>query len=250
MIGGFVSFGLLPIITWPSRFRAYVAYEQQQFWHLAEWLRLNSKHPDAPKLREAADDLRFRGDLQLLSNLAVGFVAIIFFTQLQHFFRPFAELLLCTYRFPHQNWRQLDSSLPGKIFTTWTIGLSVAYVLHWIQVQRYAASVRNFIEKFNAIAASEGLTPVRPQMPGVGLRPMWVAGAVVLCGLGAFWAIPMMLAGAAHQRMTRIASRVNRAAMAHRLRAMLLALYPTDELAGAGLFAADVREPQVPFAAG
>jgi hypothetical protein len=44
-----------------------------------------------------------------------------------------------------------------------------------------------------------------------------------MAAMGALWGIPMMLAGAAQRRAVRRVSTRNRAALAHRLRAMMLA---------------------------
>src|SRR5688500_1944224 len=52
LVLGIISFGLWPLISWTASLRNYIRLEQQQLWHLAEWVRLQSVHPDAAKLRE------------------------------------------------------------------------------------------------------------------------------------------------------------------------------------------------------
>jgi hypothetical protein len=230
LIGGICTFGLLPILDWQKRFRDYVTLEQQQLWHLAEWLRLQSKDPQVVKLRQDADNAQFRPDLRLLASLSVAFVAVILFTRLQdfrHHWWPALRDVTYGYRNRFQHWHYLDPVLAYKLFLTWTIGLSAAYAFHWLQVQLHAAAVARFIARFNKIALTEGLTPITAEMPGIGVRPVWLGGALIMLALGAIWGVPMMLAAGAQRRAVRFVSTRNRAALAHRLRAMLLARRPT-----------------------
>ena len=234
---GIISFGVLPILIWTKRFRQFVTVEQQQFWHLAEWLRLNSKEPAAAQLRADADGLGVQTDLRLLTALCLAFLGIIFFTQLLPFrFHRWDALLDCTYLYPFYHMRpgkyhDASSSLAFRLFNTWTLALSAAYVFHWMQVQLHAKAVGRFIGRFNTITAAEGLTRVQAQFPGAGFRPLWIVAAAVFALSGSLWGVPMMLAGAAQRRLVRHASTINRAAMAHRLRAMLLARHPNEEIA-------------------
>ena len=233
---GILSFGLAPILVWTRRFRQYVTVEQQQLWHLAEWLRLHAKNPDAAKLRDEAETLRVHSDLRLLSSLCLGFLAIIFYTQL-HDYRHFwwDAVLDCTYLYPLHHlhpWTfgRVSQALAFRLFNTWTLTLSGAYICHWLQVQQHAGALRKFVAHFNEIVKAEGLTPIDPKIPGSGIRPMWMMAAAVMASTGAVWAVPMMLAGAAHRRMIRFAGNGNRAAMAHRLRAMLMSRRPTENI--------------------
>src|SRR5260370_41100655 len=66
LVLGVVSFGVLPILAWPKLLGQFIVLEQQQLWHLAEWLRLHVKHSDAIKLRDEADQRFFLGDLARL----------------------------------------------------------------------------------------------------------------------------------------------------------------------------------------
>src|SRR5438477_139599 len=47
-----VSFGLWPLWRMGRQFRAYVVFERQQLWHLAEWLRLRRGGDDALGLQD------------------------------------------------------------------------------------------------------------------------------------------------------------------------------------------------------
>src|SRR5258706_8331187 len=168
---GIVSFGIVPILYLPKLFRQFVILEQQQLWHLAEWLRLHVANPQAVKLRRDADNIHFRPDLRLLSTLCVAFVAVIFFTQIRDYHRVLQiGLLDTTFTYHVNNWHRSAARalLARRLFMTWTLGIGAAYFFHWIQVQIHAASVRNFIRRFNAIATAEGLTPLSHTMPSAG----------------------------------------------------------------------------------
>lgn len=225
---GALSFGLLPLLAWPRRFSRFVKLEQQQLWHLAEWVRLHSGHPDAPRLRAQADRLANRNGLRILSLLVAGFTAFFIFSTLSPRTNWSDAFWASTYGFQQSSSSHWISHLQAQgLFTVWNIGLVVAYGLHWVQLRLHAARVRRFIWRFNAIAKIEGLTPVHPSIPGLGFRPGWVVGAILLCFAGAFWAVPMMLAGAVQSQYIKESSVRDRAALAHRLRAMLLHHRPT-----------------------
>jgi hypothetical protein len=221
---GIVSFGFLPILAWQVRFRDYIAYEQQQYWHLVEWLRTKSRSAAAGELRGEAEKLRFRFDLRLLATLCVAFVGVVFFSQIWLFNRPLRALVDFTYGNYGYRYSQYWTRAPaGRMYVAWVVGLTAAYALHWVQVQLHARALRRFIERYNAVAQGEGLRPVTVEMPGVGLRLVWIIGAVACCFLHAFWGVAMMMAGAAQRRMVRQVSTATRAQLAHGLRGMVLA---------------------------
>ena len=64
-----LSFGVLPILSWMNGFKRFAIAEQQQFLHLAQWVRQNSEHPMARQLESDARELRPRGFLSFLSVL-------------------------------------------------------------------------------------------------------------------------------------------------------------------------------------
>src|SRR5579872_5212603 len=50
---GAISFGIIPLIAWPRQFGRFVVAEQQQFWHLVEWLRIRTGDEEAARLRDS-----------------------------------------------------------------------------------------------------------------------------------------------------------------------------------------------------
>ena len=51
-LGG-ITFGIFPLISWPKAFGRFVVAEQQQFWHLLEWLRIRTGDEEAARLRDS-----------------------------------------------------------------------------------------------------------------------------------------------------------------------------------------------------
>ena len=219
---GFASLGVLPLLRWTRGLSQYVRLERQQLWHLAEWLRLQTAHPDAAALPGDADRIRWRGLLAAAATLWLFAVVVFFATQLWP--DPLAARTL------------FDSTLgaragePGHyrhdLYLAWTIGLSAAYALHWLQVQLHAADVRRFVERFNRVASWEGVEPLAPPRLGVGLQPIWMFAAAGMVVAGAVWGLPLMLAGAVQRRYISRTSTRLRAEAAERVRTMLLLRRP------------------------
>ena len=227
-----LTFGLGPIITLPRRFREFVTMEQEQYWHLAEWLRLNSPHPDAARLCEDAETLRPRYEFQMLAWLATAFVAVLFFTQLGrgHGFNSswFSQLLECTWLFQHEPIRYLPPLLARKLYVVWSVGLGVGYLCYWQQIRSHEAAVSAFLARLNRITTTDGFPPVKLMTLNARIgKPVWVLGAVAFGLVGAWWGIAMMIAAAAHRAYVIRISVHTRAALAHQLRAMLLRRHPS-----------------------
>src|SRR3954449_1536932 len=67
-----LTFGVLPLYAWPKAFRTAATIEQQQLWHLAEWVRLRSGHPEEGRLSALAERVGFRPLLWACSMLCVA----------------------------------------------------------------------------------------------------------------------------------------------------------------------------------
>ena len=227
---GAISFGILPALTWPLWFDRFANLEQEQLWHLAEWVRLHRNHPEAARLCAAAEGLLPRRRPRVLGVLIIGIMASLFATCAWGT-ASWADVIWgSTYGYAWMGKVPWDGSGGSSLFLAWFIGLSVIYASHWLRLQRHAARIRYYLSCFNAIAKSEGLAPVAPIPTGLGLEPEWLVAAAVLCAAGAFWALPMMMAGAAQRRYIRVISLRDRAALAHRLRAMLLRERPAPHV--------------------
>src|SRR6185437_233006 len=125
--------------------------------------------------------------------LCLGFLAIIFFTQLHDYRRFWWNAVLdCTYLYPFHHlhpWTfgRVNQGLAFRLYNTWVLMLSGAYICHWLQVQYHAAALRKFVARFNEIVRVEGLKPIEAKMPGSGIRPLWMAAAAMIASTGAIW---------------------------------------------------------------
>ena len=63
LMGGLLSFGILPIFGLSRRFRDYISFERQQMDHLSLWLRSQRDDEDANALRDLSRIIRFREGL-------------------------------------------------------------------------------------------------------------------------------------------------------------------------------------------
>jgi hypothetical protein len=221
LLGG-LTFGVAPLIFWPKTFRRTATVEQQQLWHLGEWLRLRTGKPAATALRDSTAAMRFRPGLWATSMLLLAWVVVTFVMSIHPGERVVPALIGMTYQYRrgHFIWAQ-SAETTRRVFVTWTGALSIAYLMQWLQVQVHAVELRRFVLRFNLIAAEEGLSPISPPVLGLGLYPLWLIGAIVMVWCNAVWGIPMMLAGAVQKMYTEYTSPATRSQLAYRVRAML-----------------------------
>ncbi|MDQ3441967.1 MAG: hypothetical protein M3478_16670, partial [Planctomycetota bacterium] len=221
---GIASFGVLPLLRWTQNFHKFVRLERQQLWHLAEWIRLQTAHPDAATLPDEANRIPWRSGLAGTSLAWAA--ALVFVFGLELAFRtsglpPVESLISWTY-----GYRFAAGKTRVDLFAVWTLCLFAAYAFHWLHVQLHAADVRRFVEKLNRVAEWEGFAPLTPPRVGFGAQPLWLIGAAGLIVAGAFWGLPLMLAGAVQRRyISRTSARV-RADAADRVRTILLLRRP------------------------
>jgi hypothetical protein len=231
ILGGF-SFGLLPLLVWPSRFRKFVACEQQQLWHLAEWLRLHTGRPRATELRDWTVRENPGTGISTLTTLLAIFAVMAAFEILPHFDLPILYTtgypLAAPHGGPYSFWlntlwvpRISRIYLYRQFWGLWTVLISAGFLLNWFQVCRRAGQMAQFTEKFNAIMAEEGIAPVTARGVGIGFSPLWMLAAFAGLCSGAVWAIPMAFAGVVHQRYVRKTSRRTRSEFSQAVRTML-----------------------------
>jgi hypothetical protein len=261
-----ISLGLWPLCTWTRRFENLMTVEQQQFWHLAEWLRLRTGRPEAQQLRQQAGQLgppSWTKAIVWIVLLAAVFIGLF----LPHFqWDPF---WLATLGFTQSD--QGTMALLRPYFQDWGIHLlnhsynltpyvrfwdelaallSAGYILHWLQVCMHAGQVEKFTQQFNATLAAAGERAPRAKIAGVGLglQPAWVLTAVISILFGAgLWMIPMALAGVVHRRYVLDTGRQARAQLAQSVQAMLASSRPALDLpAKPGVQRPDESGPNAP----
>src|SRR5947209_12084177 len=97
-VSGLISFGFAPILRWQTRFRQYATVEQQQLWHLADWVRRSGRVRDGEKLIRAANNIERSTPIPLLIFACLGYVAWTFWGLLPHVVdAPLHWLLATTY---------------------------------------------------------------------------------------------------------------------------------------------------------
>ncbi len=239
-----ITFGLYPAVMWPLRFRQVIDAERRRFGRLAQWLEARGRfdnlaagtHPVAPRLRISADAIRFRPFLYLIGFASCAAWVLLFFACGGRLGSHHSLLMASTYSshpalLADNNWAILFLhrgpyaplwAVRDSLFAAWVAALSLAFVTHWAQVQLHAGSVRRFLDEFNKIAIDEGLSPVFLSPVGSGVRPMWVAGALVMAWMNAPWGIPLMLAGSVQRRYVVRVGPDMRSALATRVREMTL----------------------------
>jgi len=229
LVVSLLTFGLVPIFAWIRGFRSFAVAEQQQLLHLAKWLRASSSHPLAKRLEEDAEQLRPRWWIWSVAIISViATVAAMWNLIEQSGWRwehYWDGLIAGTYRFNTPKGRA--TVFPwwnaATVFTWWNWGLLLAYGCHWLVLQLHALDVKRFVTRFNEIAESEGLQRVKPQPLGVPLlSPLWIVAGFLMAALHAPWGLVAMVAGAAQRRYINQTGRKTRAALAHRVRALLM----------------------------
>jgi hypothetical protein len=219
----FVSLGAIPVLLWHDRFRDFVDEERRHLRKFAEWLRLHSSRPETMDLRVAGDDLGARPVLSALSVLSVVALVILFGTELTPL-RPGEwvgqEVLEHTYRFENVAAWDAPLSKSQRLYGAWCVGLTVAYLFHWVQVQAHASDVRRFVRYANGIFRAADVPRVAAPRVGMGLAPLWLVAGAILASRGAWWGIALAVTGAAQHRYMAGQSPRLRRALAARVREM------------------------------
>jgi hypothetical protein len=234
-IFGGLSFGLLPLLIWPRRFRDVASKEQQQYWHLAEWLRVRTGSPEATALRDSTRRLSASGfavALPIIFALGVGVFLLQYMAQAAI---PYPDLLTIGYRlyngpFNTHLWSPLPVSHAWDFWWLWTFALCLAFTVHWLQVVMHAGDLRYFSKIFNSVLVKEGLEPIPLHESGSGFNVLWIL--LVIFGLthGALWVLPMALAGAAHRHYVKVTTDLFRGDLADRVRLILLRHRPAVDV--------------------
>jgi hypothetical protein len=217
-----LTFGLLPLISWPKRFRNLMIVEEQQLWHLGEWLRLRTGRPEAQVLCETAREVG-PGPRFVVLPLVILFVVLFKLASDAKFhFQRWYELAYGQYFLPYRHpFMPLWHHPYLNFWAAWTLLLTLGYFFHWLTVCRHAGAMATYVREFNAATAAEGVPPVRVSGVGVGFSPLWMIAAIIGLAHGLIWALPLMLAGVVHRRYVKVTGPQIRGELARRVRWML-----------------------------
>lgn len=247
MFWAVATFGVWPLVTLVGNFRAFCTAEQQQFLHLAQWLRQNSHHPLTRQLEAEANDLTPRWWLSALPLLIVLVTGAAIAALVADAPRNAIDALMAgTYGYGERyvlDYRVREFRGAGEVFATWFWGLGFAYLCHFSQVLLRAGDVKRFVARFSQVAQAEGVHRVKADSLGLGVRPLWALAGVGMWLLNAPWGVVAMLAGGAQRRYINGTSRTTRADVAHRLRAMMVRRRPGGSSASAAVAAVDAGVP-------
>jgi hypothetical protein len=197
-----LTLGLWPLLRLRRQFRNYVSFERQQLWYLGEWARTRLGGEEASAFADAAKKLEYRETIQWLQTwclIGIGLVMCAYVTGDgllgELWDRTFGFFQLSSNSNTDEVW------IP---FAVWNVGLGLAYLFHWYQIRRYARRSALVVKRFDAVAAREiGAAGVaNPQALAAAREPKlrWIAIGLILAGLGALWAVPMVLAALAQRR--------------------------------------------------
>ncbi|HEY7091504.1 MAG TPA: zinc ribbon domain-containing protein [Tepidisphaeraceae bacterium] len=205
------TLGILPVLLMAHWLRGFIATQEQQLWHLAEWMRVQTGEADASELQKAVQRIRF--------NAALGTITVVFTLGA-------LAIALKLLAIPGSDLRSVFHAIYHPPTTpeaqSFALALSVAAVCHLAHLAWHQHNVEGYIRWFNRLALRHNLAEVRPPEMEFGIRPGWIiAGLVLAVSGGAIWALPVMLAAGAHRRYIMRGSVGLRAMLADRMRTML-----------------------------
>lgn len=217
-----VTLGIVPVVAMLGWLRGLIAQHQQQLWHLAEWLRLETGDTNAALLQKAAERIRLKKIFTILSITFVSAAASIIIGLLATGSLQWQQILSFGLQPPTTGLQFLFSVL-----------IIAAAICNWLQQIWHQMNMHRFLNGFNAITEKHGLEQIELKKPVEhGLGVVWIIGGLILALQGAYWGLPVMLAAGAHRRYTSGQSVILRGALAERLRAILLARRPVLEVPG------------------
>ncbi|QOV90223.1 hypothetical protein [Humisphaera borealis] len=229
------SLGVAPALRWSARFRRSADANRRALLELARWGESRTKETEERRLLAAAYRVRFYPSL--LTVAMVGIVAAVGavawgITQVTPGHDLGSWFIGLTYGALWPRYISVSAETSFVVFGVWSLGLTVAYSAHLLQVHLYAWSLRRFLDEFNKLAIAEGYAPVLLEPIGFGLSP-WLLSCAALAMLSGFWAIPFAFAGATDCRLrSRAFGRVNKA-LAARVRDIIFSK-PTFHRPGEG----------------
>lgn len=215
-----LTFGILPALVWPERFRKLAAAEAERMHDVIAWARAWGAPPvQLNALQTAGRRVEASTILSVVPIALAAFVAVTIGMEVRNSATLWDHLDDLTYQFHgyarHLLWleTQGDQTAAGllsraiSLHTLWSLALPVAYLAHWAQVGVHRANVRRFVRVLNTTMETRGLMPIRLREGTATFWPLAIVAAFLLVQWGAWWGIPMLLAGAAQRRYILTTSR-------------------------------------------
>jgi hypothetical protein len=198
---GALSFGALPLLAWPIRMRDLFAGEAARFVEISRFTVPDPTWPHRLSLMRAA---RRTAPIALFWVLPVFFATFVLAAgavmMLGEGPRSFDHLVRMTYVAGQSASLDDPLALLKSVVGIWSAVLILGYLIHFVHVQAHFSAVRRFLIRFNAVLVLSGVhtvpLPRRSVIPGI----VWLAAGVVMTTFGAWWAVPMVLAGSYQRR--------------------------------------------------
>jgi hypothetical protein len=204
-----LTFGVGPAVLWPWRWATLLDRDRPYYRELASWWQARVSPKEAAQLNDVIGRLRPRPILMILPWLAAAFTvasAVVFLSvQRPDLHGLIPRLASGTYRLRHAGLRW-GHDVQDHLHFVWIWTLAFAYGCHLYAVRTHALAVGDLVRWTNKVSREHEVRRVRNETGRLGLGPVWVGTAVVLCVYGAWWVIPMVLAGAAQRRYADVAS--------------------------------------------
>jgi hypothetical protein len=210
-IFGFLTFGLAPALAWAFSVREQIDRDRDLYTRAADWFRFHSVHPEAGRLRAAAEGLHGRPFLSVLPIVCCLGLILFFVTSLGGSHDRIRAATRVTHLYPvahrfHELREQefqvsaADFDRRDRMYLVWVIGTSAAYLGVWLAVRSHRQALDRFADQFRAFAAAERLRPPVAVIPHEPVARWWI-GAGVLAWLGLAWGPAAMLAAASRRRV-------------------------------------------------
>ena len=188
-----LSFGLWPLFRWPTMWRQFVELDRPRQINRAEAVRRVADDKQRRKIDRAMSGMTHIPILAAAPTVALGvagLIILLLFGSGAHW----SEIWLLAYH-PDKIPRWPISQHMLQFHTTWLTLLCVGFGCQWFVVRRYVFAVKD-------LDRAVGQRSLPRSHGGPGFK--WVLAAIPLCALGAWWAIPMVLAGSVQRRYSKL----------------------------------------------
>jgi hypothetical protein len=221
LLQALISFGMLPLLLWPTRWAEFLESERHDLIDLAAWYRRRVDADEALRLDKIVKRLRPRPLLMVLPWLAVGFNAVMMVTLLilgDDLGRLWDLSFDYHVRHPYLGGPMPLNQLEPHLFWAWNATLTAAYICQWYAVRSHTVVVNRLVGWTNRLARENRFMQIRNETLRLGLNPLWIIIGVGLIMHQTWWAIPMVFAGALQRTYSTKSSPQMRVALAAQAR--------------------------------
>jgi len=216
-----LSFGMLPLVLSPVRWAEFLDAERHDLFDLTAWWHQRIDAGESAGLEKIVGRFRPRPILMVLPWLAVGF-NFAFMITLLIMGDDLGRLWDLTFK--HRMYpANFGSGVPlleleSHLYWAWAGTLAVGYLCHCYAIDSHARAVRALVNWTNRLGRQNRFIQVQNDVLKSGLNILWIAIGIGMVCNQAWWAIPMVVAGAFQRRYTVKSSPAMRVALAAQAR--------------------------------